>query len=118
MTIGHMRAACQDMRQPGHSAQSSLAACMSAKDVAGLKSMRHVFVADGVTASTRISATAHAKGTNATVSANDVHVSGTTLLSLIYAHSTNVKPGQIDITFLLSRIDGAWYVTGMNMNLG
>jgi hypothetical protein len=33
------------------------------------------------------------------------------------AHSTGVKPGQFSISFELSRISGAWYVTGLNMDI-
>ncbi|MGH3279111.1 MAG: hypothetical protein ACRDNW_08235 [Trebonia sp.] len=60
--------------------------------------------ADGITAAT------------ATASDSQARIAGTTLDSLMTAHGTGVKPGQVDIGFELARIAGAWYVTGMNLD--
>ncbi len=91
---------------------------MSVKGSTTFTALHGNFVTDGIRPSTPISvASARIKGTNATVSGGDIHVSGTTMDSLMAAHSTGFKPGQLTIAFDLSRIDGAWYVTGMNMNV-
>ena len=117
VAAGHRRAACQDMAQPGLSAQRSMAACMSAAGTGTFGSLHSALVTDGVEPSSTIRATAHIKGTSATVDANDIRVSGTTLMSLMMAHGTGVKPGEVSMSFDLSRIDGAWYVTDMNLQL-
>jgi len=118
VAVGNRSAACKDMREPGLSAQRSAAACISAAGATTFTALHGNFVIDGIRSSTPISvAAAHVTGTNATVSGSDIHVSATTLDSLMAAHSTGVKPGQITLAFDLSRIDGAWYVTGMNMNV-
>ena len=118
VAAGNRGAACQDMREPGLSAKSSTAACMSAAGAATFNSLHGNFVADGIGPGTPISVTApEGSGTSTTVNGTQVHVSGTTLDALMTAHSTGVKPGQLSIVFDLSRIDGAWYVTGMNMNV-
>jgi hypothetical protein len=91
---------------------------MSAAGKATFAALHSNFVTDGITPNTPISVpTAHVTGTNATVSGSDIHLSGTTLDSLMAAHSTGVKQGQLSIQFQLSRVDGRWYVTGMNMNV-
>jgi hypothetical protein len=91
---------------------------MSAKGTSTFTALHTNFVTDGIRSGTPISvAAAHVAGTNATVNGSDIRVSGTTLESLMVAHSTGVKPGQLTIAFELSRIDGAWYVTNMNMNV-
>jgi len=98
----------------------SAAACASTSSgsASTLTHLHDNFTVDGITPRSSITvATAHVTGTSATVSGTDIHVSGTTLTSLIVAHSTGVKPGQFSISFKLSRIRGAWYVTDMNMNI-
>lgn len=118
VAAGDRSAACQDMRQPGLSAQRSAATCMSAKGTATLAGLHSNFVTDGIKPTTPVSVTgAHVTGPSATISGSDVHVSGTTLDLLMVAHSTGVKPGQLTIAFDLAHIDGAWYVTDMNMNV-
>jgi hypothetical protein len=118
VAVGNRSASCQDMREPGLSAQGSAGVCMSAKAAGTFTALHHNFVIDGIRAGTPISVAApHAAGSSVTVSGSDVRVSGTTLESLMAAHSTGVKPGQLTIAFGLSRVDGGWYVTGMNMNL-
>ncbi|MGF7233941.1 MAG: hypothetical protein ACQSGP_03130 [Frankia sp.] len=91
---------------------------MSAKATTTFTALHSNFVTDGIRPNTPISVAApHVTGTSATVSGSDVHVAGTTLDSLIVAHSTGVKQGQLATAFTLSRIDGAWYVTDMNMTI-
>jgi hypothetical protein len=114
--------ACQDMRRASSStaasAPYSAAACAARSSDSGsvLTHLHGNFTVDGITPRSSITvATAHVTGTSATVGGTDIYVSGTTLTSLIVAHSTGVKPGQFSISFKLSRIRGAWYVTGMNM---
>ena len=76
------------------------------------------FTTDGLTPQTLITiGTVGASGGNATIDGTDIHVSGTTLTSLIVAHSTGVQPGQLSLSFKLSRIGTTWYVTDMNMNI-
>ncbi len=98
--------ACQDMRRASSStaasAPYSAAACAARSSGSGsvLTHLHQNFTIDGITPRSSITvATAHVMGTSATV----------------IAHSTGVKPGQFSISFKLSRIRGAWYVTGMNM---
>lgn len=93
--------------------------CMSAKAKPVFTAQHRAFVTDGIKRSTPVSvAAAHVTGTTATVSAKDIHVSATTLYSLMMAHSTGVKPGQFTVTFQLAQIHGTWYVSGMNMDGG
>ncbi len=118
--------ACQDMgRAAGGAAGTAAPAPYSATACASrsfgpasvLAHLHGNFTVDGITPRSSITvATAHVTGTSATVSGTDIHVSGTTLTSLMIAHSTGVKPGQFSISFTLSRIRGAWYVTDMNMD--
>jgi hypothetical protein len=118
VAAGDRGAACQGMREPGLSAQRSAAICMSAAGAATFRSLHSNFVTDGISPGTPISvAAAQVKGTSATVSGSHVRVSGTTLDSLMAAHSTGVKTGQLSIAFELSRVGGTWYVTGINMNV-
>lgn len=118
VAAGHRRAACGDMTEPGYSVQRSLAICMSATATAGFNALHDNFVTDGVGPGTPITVAAvHVNGTSAAVSGSQVRVSGTTLDSLIVAHSAGLKSGQLDISFEFSRVDGAWYVTGWNMNV-
>ena len=73
---------------------------------------------DGITPSSAIKVvSAPSAGTSQTVSGTEIQVSGTTLTDLMVAHSTGVKPGQLSISFTLSRLGGGWYVTDMNMNV-
>lgn len=66
--------------------------CMSAKAKPVFTAQHRAFVTDGIKRSTPVSvAAAHVTGTTATVSAKDIHVSGTTLYSLMMAHSTGVN---------------------------
>jgi hypothetical protein len=113
---GSYGAACQDMGAALISKNARV--CMSSAGLNTLTHMHQNFTIDGLTPRSSITVTAaRVKGTTATVDGTDIHVSGTTLTSLMVAHSTGVKPGQFSISFLLSRIRGGWYVTNMNMSL-
>jgi hypothetical protein len=91
---------------------------MSAAGKATFDALHGNFVTDGITPGTPVSVpAAQVTGTTATVNGTDIHLSGTTLASLMAAHSTGVKPGQLAIQFRLSRLSGCWYVTGMTMNV-
>jgi hypothetical protein len=117
VAAGHRSASCQDMAAPTQS--SYLAACMSAAAKNSFNALHGNFVIDGIKPGTAIRVTGpHVTGTHATISASDIHVAGTTLLMLMVKHSTGIKPGQFSLSFGLSRVDGAWYVTTMNMNVG
>jgi hypothetical protein len=118
VAVGNRSAACLDMREPGLSAQRSAAACMSAAGSSLFNSFHGNFVADGIKSGTPVSVSAaHVTGSSATVDGSDIHVSATTLDRLMTKHSIGVKPGQLAVSFGLSRIDGAWYVTNVNMNI-
>ena len=121
---GNYRAACQDMvpplgsiptpvRIPGDICSSS-----SSRVLSELAHLHGNFTIDGITprSSIRI-VTTHIKATTATVRGTDISISGTTLTSRMVAHSTGVKPGEFNISFMLSRVRGSWYVTGMNLAL-
>jgi hypothetical protein len=114
---GDYTAACQDMRQPGLSASRSQTECVSSQGRVALNALHANFTTDGIRPATPISAVAHVTGTSATVGGGDVNVAGKTLNSLIIAHSTGVNGKNFDIGFDLTRMDGKWYVTNMNMNV-
>lgn len=121
---GDYRAACQDMFLPLGSIPTPVPvaanACSSksSRVRAELALLHANFAIDGITPHTSITvATAHVTGTSATVRGTDIHISRTTLTSLMVAHSTRVQRGQVGISFTLSRARGIWYVTGMNMGL-
>ena len=87
--------------------------------VSTLTELHQNFATDGLTKdSTFTIDPVKASGDSATISGTNVHVAGSTLTALMIAHSTGVQSGQFDISFVVSRISGAWYVTNMNMNLG
>jgi hypothetical protein len=127
---GDYGAACQDMAGPlpGRPAPAPASAtdCTSKSSVLlstdhlrGFNALHRSFTGMGITPQSSITvAAAHVTGRKATVDGTDIHVLGTTLTSLMVAHSTGVQPGQFSISFELSRISGAWYVTGMDMSLG
>jgi hypothetical protein len=71
----------------------------------------------GIGHDTPIRFVAQVNGASATADASQIRVSGKTLLSLVEAHSTGLKPGQLRIAFELTRIDSAWYVSNMDMNV-
>jgi hypothetical protein len=117
---GDYSTACQDMGGASSStaapAPYSATACASTGPVSTLTHLHDNFTVDGITSRSSITApTAHVTGTSATVDGTEIYVSGKTLTALIVAHSTGVKPGQFSISFDLTRISGAWYITNMNM---
>ncbi len=121
---GDYGAACQDMVPPLGSiptptpVPADACSSKSSRVLSGLAHLHGNFAIDGITPRTSITvATAHVAGTSATVRGTDIHVSRTTLTSLMVAHSTGVQPGQFSISFTLSHARGAWYVTGVNMSI-
>lgn len=87
--------------------------------VSTLTELHQNFATDGLTKNSTFTIDpVKASGDSATISGTNVHVAGSTLTALMIAHSTGVQSGQFDISFVVSRISGAWYVTNMNMNLG
>ena len=87
--------------------------------VSTLTELHQNFATDGLTKNSTFTIDpVKASGDSATISGTNVHVAGSTLTALVIAHSTGVQSGQFDISFVVSRISGAWYVTNMNMNLG
>ena len=87
--------------------------------VSTLTDLHKNFATDGLTTNSTFTIDpVKASGDSATISGTNVHVAGSTLTALMTAHSTGVQSGQFDISFVMSRISGAWYVTNMNMNLG
>jgi hypothetical protein len=130
MVRGDYGAACQDMAVPlpGRPAPTPYSATFCASksfaDDAAFTGLHDTFTTVGITPRSSITvATAQVTGTNATVDGTDIHVLGTTLTSLIAAHSTGLQPGKFSITFGLWHISGAWYVTeivpiGFDMGTG
>lgn len=125
---GDYGAACKDMDPPRHSIPPPpypIPANLCSSKPSSLTSMipeltglHHNFAIDGITPHTSITvATTHAKGALTTVSGSDIHISRTTLTSLMTAHGTGVKPGQFNISFTLWRASGEWYVTGINQSV-
>jgi hypothetical protein len=115
VAAGNRSGACKDM-----AAQSSeMTTCMSSAGTATFASLHSNFVTDGIKSSTPIQVTgSHVTGTTATISGSDVCVSNTMLNTLIADHSTGIKSGQLRLSFDLSRVDDAWYVTNFNMDVG
>lgn len=117
VAVGNRQAACDDMAAPGRS--SAMTACMSSAGAGTFTALHGNFVTDGIKSGTPISVTgAHVTGTSATVSGGDVCVGSKMLDTLMAEHSTGIKQGQLGLSFSLSRVDGAWYVTNMNLNAG
>jgi hypothetical protein len=121
---GNYPAACLDMA--GGSSSTASPAPYSAKTCAAtstsaartLTRLHDNFSIDGITPQSSITVgTTQATGTSATVDGKDIQVSGSSLTALMIAHGTNVQSGQFAISFILSRLSGAWYVTNLNMNI-
>jgi hypothetical protein len=121
IVVGDYKAACADMADTSQKATPgprATAACAASKAVTTLTALHGNFTADGLKAATPISvSSAQVAGTKATVSGTEVSASGTTLSSLIIAHSTGVTAKSFALSFLLSKVDGGWYVTDLDMNI-
>lgn len=114
---GDYRAACQDTATATASAPTSAKGCASWSRI--MHALHGNFTVDRITPQSPITiVAAHVRGTSATISGTGIRVSGTTLTSLMLKHSTGVNPSQFSISFPLKRIRGAWYVAGLNMNIG
>jgi hypothetical protein len=121
VVAGDYKAACADMADPtGKAAPGprAAAACAASKAVTTLSALHDNFTVDGLKAATPISvASAQVTGTKATVSGTQVNASGKTLTSLMIAHSTGATAKSFGISFKLSKVDGGWYVTDLNMDI-
>jgi hypothetical protein len=121
VVAGHDTAACEDMTQPpkGMAAPvpNTAKACASKSNLSaeGARVLHANFTADGIRPgnSFKIGAV-HFAGKIAGVKATDIHVGGSTLTSIMVKHSTGIKPGQLQLSFLLTRFHRAWYVAGVN----
>jgi hypothetical protein len=123
IVVGDYKSACADMADTSKKAvptpgPSAATACAASKAVGTLSALHGNFTADGLKPATPISVpSAHVTGTTATVDGTKVHVSGTTLSSVMIAHSTGVTSKSFSISFDLAKIDGGWYVTDLGMNI-
>jgi hypothetical protein len=121
IVVGDYKAACADMTNTSEKAApgpSATAACAASKAVTTLTALHGNFTADGLKAATPISvSSAQIAGAKATVSGTEVSASGTTLSSLMIAHSTGVTAKSFALSFKLSKVDGGWYVTDLDMNI-
>ncbi|WP_371673699.1 hypothetical protein OG985_42085 [Streptomyces sp. NBC_00289] len=59
-----------------------------------------------------------ATGGKAVVPADKITVDGQTLDKIILSHSTGVKSGQLDVKVHSTKIDEAWYVTDLDLDIG
>ncbi len=57
-------------------------------------------------------------GDKVTVPAAEINVDGQALDKVVLSHSTGVTQDQLDINVESSRIQGSWYVTNLDFNLG
>jgi len=122
IVVGDYKAACADMSDTGGGTATpgprAAAACAASKAVTTLAALHENFTVDGLKAATPISVTsAQVTGAKATVSGTEVSASGTTLSSLMIAHGTGVTAKSFGISFKLSKVDGGWYVTDLNMDI-
>lgn len=118
---GNLIASCRDEMDPAQLAGRLGALCTSSLGRKAFTAYHGNFLIDGIRPGTPVTVTAaHITGSKATVSGSDVRVgvAGASLQSLMTAHSRGIKPGQLAIVFEVSRIDGAWYSTGMNITVG
>jgi hypothetical protein len=124
VVAGHEAAACQDMTQPLKGSavplpnSAKVCASKSNPSSAGVRVLHANFAADGIRPgnSFKIGAV-HFDGKIAGVKATDIHVAGSTLTSIMVKHSTGLKPGQLKLSFLLTRFHQAWYVAGVNLQI-
>jgi hypothetical protein len=115
---GDYSAICSQMQSVA-SSMPTPTSVPSSECISGVTSFHQNFVTDGLTpASTFTVDGVKSTGKTVTINGKDIHVAGTTLTALMVAHSTGIQSGQLDISFELSQIDGSWYVTNMNMNVG
>lgn len=58
------------------------------------------------------------KGGTVVVPASDITINGQHLDDVILSHSTGVSKGQLDVKVESSRIQGSWWVTNLDFNIG
>jgi hypothetical protein len=112
---GNFEGYCQAEADPAERAGRD-GVCKSDQAKKALDAYHGNFVIDGIKPRSPIRVTAaRVTGSNATVSGSDVRVGTGSLDSLVTAHSTGIKPGQLTWTFKLKRINGAWYVRAVDI---
>jgi hypothetical protein len=124
VAAGNYTAACEDMTEPLKGSAAPLPntakVCTSKSNPssAGASVLHANFTTDGIRPgnSFKIGAV-HFAGKIAGVKATDIHVAGSTLTSIMLKHSTGLKPGQLKLSFLLTRYHRAWYVAGVDLSI-
>jgi hypothetical protein len=82
-----------------------------------LKGLRETFTPANSTGKPEVQVTGPAPtGDSATIAADKITVNGKTLDEVVLANSTGVKPGETNITFGVSKVEGGWYVTDFNLD--
>jgi hypothetical protein len=124
VAAGNSAAACEDMAQPlkGSTAPppNTAKACASKSNpsVEGVGVLHANFTADKIRPGDSFKiGTVHFAEKVAGVKATDIRVNGSTLASIMLKHSTGIKPGQLKVSFLLTRFHGAWYVAVVNFGI-
>jgi hypothetical protein len=117
VVAGDYQAACRDMIEP-NGTPAAASACLSGTAHTTLTSLHGNFKIDGLTRSSVITVgPVHVTGNKATVNGTGIHVDGSNLTALMLKHSTGIKPGQLALSFDMSRVRGSWYVAGMNLSV-
>lgn len=126
--------ACLDMAAPTSSAtnsplkpatatQCSAGATASADGVSPLDSLRALhesFTPKNATGQAMVSVSGgDASGSNSpiTIHANQIAVDGQSLLKVVVSHSTGVTTSNADLSFVMTMVGGAWYVSDMNIDI-
>jgi hypothetical protein len=124
VTAGNSAAACADMTQPpkGSTAPppNTAKACASKSNpsVEGVGVLHANFTADKIRPGDSFKiGTVHFAEQVAGVKATDIRVNGATLASIMVKHATGIKPGDLQVSFLLTRFHGAWYVAVVNFGI-
>jgi hypothetical protein len=90
----------------------------TAECVSSLRDLAGNFTTDGLTPQTPVTiSTVDQTGQTATIDGTAIHALGSTLTALMTAHSKGVAPGQLSLSFQLTRSNGTWYVAGFNLNV-
>ncbi|WP_437086095.1 hypothetical protein [Streptomyces sp. enrichment culture] len=78
------------------------------------------FTPDPPTADPKVEATAPADASaeKAVFPADRITIDGKTLEEIIISNSTGVGPGRLDVKIGTDKLDGTWYVTDMDFNIG
>jgi hypothetical protein len=126
LLAGDYVATCQDMAAAAHSATPatvygparcrSMVADASLPGKAELASLRSALISPAVGPDARITvAGLRPAGTTAVESDTEVMLNGASISSILQAESTGLQPGRFTLGFALARIDGAWYLTAIDI---